>query len=74
MDKLGETLLNKQARRWKNPLHHSRVESKKFQLIGVENGMEFPQAGGQGEAAQRDREVCANDALWYISKECQKNL
>lgn len=46
MDKLGETLLNKRARCWKNPLHHSRVESKKFQLMGVKNGMKFPQAGG----------------------------
>lgn len=72
MNKLGETLLNKQARRWKNPSHHSRVESKKFQLMGVKNGMKFPQAGG--EAAQRGGEVHANDALWNISKECQKNL
>lgn len=74
MDKLGETLLTKQVRCWKNPLHHSRVESKKFQLMGVENGMEFPQARVWGEAAQRGGEVRANDALWYISKDCQKNL
>lgn len=54
MDKLGETLLNKQARCWKNPLHHLRVESRKFQLMGVKNGMKFPQAaGGQPRGVEK---------------------